>query len=383
MKRFKKKLKVSLNITNHRRFLTGFMAKENLEKYMKMALNLAKKGDGKVEPNPYVGCVIVKNKRVVSAGYHKFFGGPHAEVLAIKKLKRTPQLLKGSTLFVNLEPCCHTNKKTPPCVPLILQSGISAVVIGIKDPNFDVNGKGIRRLKAGGLKCKIGVMENEAKELNKVYIKNITKKMPYIIMKSAMTLDGKIATKTGDSKWISSAMSRKYVHKLRTSVDAILVGVETIINDDPLLDSHGLGRDPLRIVIDPDFRIPKNSKVMSDNGRTLIVTSKKSASSKKEILSINSKNGIIDFKILLGKLYEKGINNILIEGGGTTNWNAIKSGVVDEVLFFIAPKIVGGIDAKTAIEGEGIKEVSKAIKIVMAESFNIGGDIVIKGKVSR
>lgn len=357
-----------------------FMAQDMCyEKYMKMAMDLAKKGIGAVEPNPYVGCVIVKNNRVVSTGYHKFFGGPHAEVSAIKKLKKNPRVLKGSTLFVNLEPCCHTNKKTPPCVPLITKSGIGEVVIGMKDPNPEVNGRGIKRLKASGIKCKVGVLENETKELNKVYIKNITKKTPYVIMKSAMTLDGKIATKIGDSKWISSEESRRYVHKLRASVDAVLVGVNTIINDDPTLDSHGMGSNPVRVVVDPDFKIPKSSKVITDGGRTIVVTSKKSAESDGKILNIKSKKGIIDFKVLIKKLYEKGINSILIEGGGETNWNAVKSGVVDEVLFFIAPKIIGGRLAPTPVEGEGFKKISDAITLKNMTVREFGGDVLIKG----
>jgi len=371
---------------------------EQDKKFMRLALRFASRGRGKVEPNPLVGAVIVKNDRVASRGWHRFFGGPHAEADAIGRLikrtsRRWEKILKGATLYVNLEPCCHKTplKKTPPCVPLIIKSGIARVVVGMTDPNPLVSGKGLAQLRRAGISITRGVLQEECAELNKVYIKNIRTSMPYVILKTAMTLDGKIATSDGDSKWITSDASRHYVHKLRSQVDAVLVGVNTIIKDNPLLTSHGEGKDPVRIIIDKNGIIPEEAKIFSAGTSEIILVTtphgKKRLLNKKfpripHILSFDT-NGVrmISFRRIMKEIYKKfNIRTLLIEGGGDTNWSAIKSGVVDEYLFFIAPKILGGKNSLTPVEGEGYKKIKFSQQIEIEKVFRLGNDIVISGK---
>ncbi|MEW6042255.1 MAG: bifunctional diaminohydroxyphosphoribosylaminopyrimidine deaminase/5-amino-6-(5-phosphoribosylamino)uracil reductase RibD, partial [Elusimicrobiota bacterium] len=246
------------------------------EKYLRIALELAKKGAGFVSPNPMVGCVIVKNDKIIGRGYHCCFGEPHAEINAIRSV-RSPLLLKGSTMYVNLEPCSHTNKKTPPCVPEIIKAGIKKVTLSMKDPNPQVNGRGISQLKSAGIRCQAGLLEKEARELNMSYIKWITKNTPYVISKWAMSIDGKIATKTGDSRWISSDEARKYTHKLRGEVDAVMVGIGTVLKDNPTLtsridDRQGrgcMGHQPLRVLLDPDLKVPLNANIINKDAGTI------------------------------------------------------------------------------------------------------------------
>jgi len=365
---------------------------------MQICLELAKKGVGKVNPNPMVGCVIVKNDKIVGQGYHRYFGDAHAEIEA---LKRAEGEAKDATMYINLEPCCHWGK-TPPCVPEIIRVGIKKVVIAMKDPNPLVNGKGIRQLKIsakGGfasgeknVKLKIGVLEKEAKELNRAYIKFITKKMSYAILKSAMSLDGKIATSTGDSKWITSLQARDYARRLRKQVDAVLVGINTVTKDNPLLTTHNQSRNPLRVVVDPNLQIPLWSRILNKEAETLIFTTgnQKNKSSKMQILekrgikilSLPAKNGRINFKQIMQGLAKMNIASVLIEGGGETNAYALEDKVVDEVILFIAPKIIGGKDALTPVEGEGIKTLSQALRIKNLSIEKIGSDFLLKGKIS-
>lgn len=384
------------------------------KKYMLACLKLAKKRAGKVSPNPMVGAVIVKDGKIVGQGYHRYFGGAHAE---IETLKNAGIKAKDATMYVNLEPCVHWGK-TPPCIPEIIKAGIKKVVTAMKDPNPLVDGKGIEWLKVKGVKCRVGILEKEAKELNRFYIKFITKKMPYVILKTAMTLDGKIATSTGESKWITSKETRNYVHHLRSQVDAILVGKNTVIKDNPSLTTHGKGHNPLRVVIDPDLSIPVNSKIFDSLAPTLVVTKNNASTAKIRILekkkikilslpctfvqddSANSKNGQvlpassyakvrglptkngkIDFKQIMRELAKMNIASVLIEGGGETNAYALKDGVVDEVLFFIAPKIIGGKNALTPVEDEGIQSLSQALKIKDWEIEKTCEDILVKGKI--
>ncbi|MFN3966130.1 MAG: bifunctional diaminohydroxyphosphoribosylaminopyrimidine deaminase/5-amino-6-(5-phosphoribosylamino)uracil reductase RibD [Endomicrobiia bacterium] len=361
------------------------------EKFMQIAIDLAKKGTGKVSPNPLVGCVIVKNNKIISNGYHQYFGGPHAEILALRNLPKnlSKNSLSKITLYINLEPCCHYNKKTPPCVPEIIKSGIKKLVIAMKDPNPEVNGKGINQLKKSGIECKVGILQKEAEELNKFYIKWVTKKIPYVILKWAMSIDGKIATKTGDSKWISSQESRKYVYKLRSQVDAVLVGIKTVLKDNPYLTAHGEGRNPARIIIDPYLKIPENANVLSNEAKTIIICSKQSKERVKKILKIkpninieflyfkSNKEQKIEFKEILEILARKNISSILVEGGGTTNAIALESDCVDEVLVFISPKIIGGENAITPVEGNGIEKISSAPLFKYKKFIPIGNDYLL------
>jgi len=364
------------------------------EKYMALCLELAKKGREKVFQNPMVGCVIVKNNKIIGMGYHKTFGGPHAEIEAINSVKNKSKL-KGATLYVNLEPCAHWGK-TPPCVDSIIKYGIKKVICAIIDPNPFVNGKGLKRLKDSGVDYKIGILENEAKELNKKYFKWIKTGLPYITLKSAITLDGKIATNSGNSKWISSEKSRKYSYKLRSQYDAILVGINTVLYDNPSLTSHGYGKNPIRIVLGNINRLKthkiSNYKVFNDGNETIFITYNKIKNKvllekykNIKIVEIISKNTNLSVKkINLKNVFLRqelsSITSVLVEGGGETVWSIIKSGLADDFILFVAPKIFGGRDAKTFVEGEGISKPKNAFKVIFDKIEHLGTDLVIKGR---
>lgn len=358
----------------------------NETKLMQLALSLAKKGADKTFPNPNVGAVIIKNGKIIGEGYHQFFGDKHAEINA---LAQAGDEAKDATLIVTLEPCSHYGK-TPPCVDAIIKSGIKEVIVGLKDPNPLVNGRGIKILKDAGVKVKVGILQDELKNFYKDYSKRFSKKKSYVVLKYAMTLDGKIATSTGDSKWISSEKSRNWVHKFRTNFDGILVGVNTIIKDNPHLTSHGKGKNPVRIILDPKLEIPITSNVVVDENPSVIVYSdgsKKKISEiekyRKFLIKIQSNSQIFDFRKIIEELRKISIFSILIEGGGLTAWNALKDGVVDEIITFISPKIVGGEDAITPVEGLGFKKIDEAIRTKIIEHKNIGEDIFIRSKLIR
>jgi len=360
------------------------------EKYIKRCLDLAKKALGYTSPNPLVGAILVHKNKIIGEGYHTAFGRPHAEVEAINDAikKGNENLIKKSTLYVNLEPCCHWGK-TPPCVDKILQFGIKKVVCSMYDPNPKVKTKGIKKLVLNGVKCEVGVLNKEAKELNKFYIKWITKKLPYITIKSAITLDGKIATKTGDSKWIGSEDSRRYVYKLRSIYDAVLVGVNTVLKDNPDLTTHDLGRDPLRVIVGDISKLAKKDfdkyKIFSGWNRTIIFTRKNKFSNlvvKKfsNVKIFEFKEKLIPFKKILSILANLNISSVLVEGGGETIWHLLKEKLVDNFILFVSPKIFGGKDAKTFVEGEGVKFVKDAFKVKIENVEFIGEDLVLKGK---
>jgi diaminohydroxyphosphoribosylaminopyrimidine deaminase/5-amino-6-(5-phosphoribosylamino)uracil reductase len=265
----------------------------------------------------------------------------------------------------------------------------------MKDPNPLVSGKGIRKLVCNGIKVKCGVLENEARELNKVFVKNIITGLPYVMIKSAVSVDGKIAAKTGDSKWISSDQSRKYVHDLRAGVDAILVGINTVLKDNPVLTAHGIGKDPIRIIVDPELKVPlKTNIVKHDPANTVVVVSenvrKKQGSKINRLIKTGARvlfvkqnlRGNMDFRTIMNQLVSQlHVYSVLVEGGGETNWSAIKSGVVDELILFIAPKIIGGRDAKTSVEGDGISKISNAISLQHVITENIGQDLMVRYKL--
>lgn len=356
------------------------------EYYMSLALSLAIKGKGKVNPNPMVGAVIVKNNKIIGKGYHEKFGGNHAEVNAIEN---TSEDLYGSTLYVNLEPCSHFGK-TPPCVDKIIQSGIKRVVIASIDPNPLVQGKGIEKLKNAGIEIKTGVLDKENKKLNEIFIKYIKTKTPFIFMKVAMSLDGKIATCKGDSKWISCEESRKCVHKLRRELMGILVGINTVIKDDPMLNCRlENGKNPIRIIVDTELKIPMSSKIISSakSIRTIVVTTKKAKLNSieplkekgVEILIVNLKKNLVDLNDMIHKLGELNIDSILIEGGATLNFSAINENIVDKLQVYIAPIIIGGENSKTPVEGEGINYIRESFKLHDLAYKKVGSDILIEG----
>jgi len=352
------------------------------EKNMKLALELAKKGEGSVSPNPLVGAVIVKNGKVVASGWHKKFGGDHAEIVALKNAKAKKVNVSGSTLYVNLEPCSHFGK-TPPCADAIIESGIKKVVIAMKDPNPLVGGKGIKKLIEAGIEVKVGCLKKEAQKLNEKFAKWISTKIPFVAIKFAMSLDGKIATRTGDSKWITSDASRKLVHELRDSYDAILVGRNTVATDNPVL--KGIKREPKRIILDSKLVLSPNSNVFRDSNVVVITTSAAPQSKiklfEKKNISVVVFKDKIDIKPLLKYLGEIGISSVFVEGGSEIFGSFIDSRAVDKVYCFISPQIIGGAGAKTAIAGKGADMVKNALNFNNSSFKQIGQDVLVEASV--
>lgn len=357
---------------------------DNDKFFMKRALRLAKKANYKTSPNPMVGAVIVKDGKIIAEGYHKKAGLPHAEAEAIMK---SPKNLKGSTLYVTLEPCCHKNKRTPPCTDAIISSGIKRVVIAMRDPNPEVSGKGIELLRNHGIEVVEGILVDEAKKLNEFYIKYITTKIPFVIIKIAMTLDGKIATPEGESKWITSEKSRKLVHKLRSQVDAILTAYGTVINDNPQLTSRiKRGRNPIRIVIDPELKIPINYHIYNPPPKTIAVVKDDFLTAEKErILSnrgvefITYNSDKVELNWLMKELGKRGIISLMIEGGSSLNAYAIQQKIGDKIMAFIAPKIIGGKNSYPCVGGNFYRSLNEAIEIEGLSIKKIGRDILIEG----
>jgi diaminohydroxyphosphoribosylaminopyrimidine deaminase/5-amino-6-(5-phosphoribosylamino)uracil reductase len=355
------------------------------EEYMKLAINLAKKGTGKTSLNPLVGAVVVKNDRIIGKGYHKKYGEPHAEVNA---LKACGGKAKNATLYVNLEPCCHYGKKTPPCTDTIKKSGIKKVVCATLDPNPQVNGKGIETLRDACIEVDLGILEEEAKKLNEVYLKFITTKLPFVILKIAQTLDGKIATKLGDSKWITQEDSRRFVHSLRSWVDAVLVGANTVRKDNPELTVHkARGENPIRIILDSSGEISDRAKVIKENKdrKTIIVTIRGwgrsltlAPASGIQIWKIKEgKNGKVDLVQLLAKAGENQISSLLVEGGSQVFTSFLKEKLVDKIYYFLSPKILGkGLDSFGDL---GIKKISDSITLRDCEIKKFKNDLLIIG----
>lgn len=357
--------------------------KQEHKKYMQLVLDLAKKGKCFVFPNPMVGAILVKNNKIISKGYHKYFGAEHAEVQAINSSKTN---IEGSTLYVNLEPCNNWGK-CPPCVDLIIKSKIKTVVCAMQDPNPLTSGKSFKKLKSAGITVINGILGKQAKQLNKEYINHIEKAKQYILVKSAVSLDGKIATKYGDSKWISNEKSRNFVHKLRTRFDAILVGINTVLKDNPVLSSHNKGKNPVRVVLDEKLKIPSNYNIIDGKIPTIILYDEKIKKipayfnkNMIKLVKINFKQAKKNFNIVIEKLNKMALKRILIEGGGEINSSVLKTGKVDEVLLFIAPIIVGGRNAKTFVEGEGIKYIKDSLKFDKIKIKKFGNDTAIFAK---
>lgn len=333
------------------------------ERYMRAAIGFAKKAEGMTSPNPLVGAVLVKAGRVVGNGYHKRCGLPHAEVNAIAD---AGPKARGADLYVTLEPCDHFGR-TPPCTGAIIDAGIKRVIIGMRDPNPVNNGRGTARLKRAGIKVLTGVLEEEAVSINLPYIKYIKTGLPYITLKMAQSLDGKIATRTGNSKWITSEDARDYVQRLRGKVDAIMVGANTVLKDDPSLCCKIPGaKQPARVIAGGRAAIPASAKIFRNAGKA------------KVIVAVGPE-GKIDLKDLLKKLGRMGLVNILVEGGGEIAASLVNRGLVDKYLFFIAPKVIGGRSAVTSVEGEGVKFVKDAVMIKDMKVVMVGRDILIEG----
>lgn len=359
---------------------------------MRRALKLAAKGTGYTSPNPLVGAVIVKDGRIIGEGFHRLYGSDHAEVDAFKNATED---VRGADMYVTLEPCSHYGK-TPPCARAIVEKGISRVFIGLTDPNPLVSGKGIQILMENGIQVESGILEEEGRKLNEIFLKYITTELPFCIMKTAMTLDGKIATASGDSKWITGELSRKHVHELRHRVSAIMAGIGTILADDPMLTTRLEGRsgkDPVRIIIDSSARIPLEAKVLNPDSKAGAIIAATAKADKQKIKALEAKgaeviitplkdNGV-DLSFLMRELGKRKIDSVLLEGGGSLNYSALKSGIVDKVNSFIAPKIIGGENARTPVEGEGIAYMKDAIMLHKTEFYKFGDDIMVEGYIRK
>lgn len=356
------------------------------EKYMALALELAEKGRGKVEPNPMVGAVLVKDGEIVGKGYHQVFGGAHAEINAIHEGGTN---CRGATLYVSMEPCAHYGK-TAPCVDAIIKAGIIKVVAAVVDPNPITSGKGIQQLKEAGIEVVVGVMEMQAKRLNAPFFKLMQKELPYITVKWAMSIDGKIATHTGESRWITSDESRKYAHKIRGQMDGVLVGINTVVRDDPLLTCRiEGGRNPKRIVVDNSALLPVNSRLLNtiNEGEIIVAVSKNAQRNRVEkleqlgckIIQTKDMNGRVDLKELFQRLGERKLTNILVEGGSRVITSVIEGRLADRVMVFVAPIIIGGAGAKSPVLGTGINKISEAAEIDEIEIKRFSNDIVIEG----
>lgn len=360
------------------------------EQFMKRAIELAKQGVGWTAPNPLVGAVVVKNGRVIGEGYHRKYGELHAERNALAACTEDPA---GATLYVTLEPCCHYGK-TPPCTEIIIEKKIAKVVIGSRDPNPKVAGKGARILRERGIEVVEDYMREACDALNPVFFHYITTKTPYVVLKFAMTLDGKIATRTGASKWITGEAARNHVHQLRGRYAGILAGIGTVLADDPMLNCRIDGaHQPLRIILDSQLRIPMGSRlVRSAKEYPLLIVCNESTRDREEgtsriqkleeagakVWTLPEKNGHPDLNVLMQRLGEEKIDSVLIEGGGTVNEAALKAHIVHHVYAYIAPKIFGGEDAKTPVEGSGIRLPQECANLRLAKITVLLNDILLE-----
>lgn len=360
------------------------------EQFMKRAIELAKQGAGWTAPNPLVGAVVVKNGRVIGEGYHRKYGKLHAERNALAACTEDPA---GATLYVTLEPCCHYGK-TPPCTEIIIEKKIAKVVIGSRDPNPKVAGKGARILREHGIEVVEDYMREACDAVNPVFFHYITTKTPYVVLKFAMTLDGKIATRTGASKWITGEAARNHVHQLRGRYAGILAGIGTVLADDPMLNCRIDGaHQPLRIILDSHLRIPMGSRlVRSAKEYPLLIVCNESNRDREEgasriqkleeagakVWTLPEKNGHPDLNVLMQRLGEEKIDSVLIEGGGTVNEAALKAHIVHHVYAYIAPKIFGGEDAKTPVEGSGIRLPQECAQLRLAKITVLLNDMLLE-----
>lgn len=367
-----------------------FMQKK--EEYMRRALELARKGEGHTSPNPMVGCVVVKDGRIISEGYHEKYGEFHAERNA---LTRCTEDTAGADLYVTLEPCCHQGK-TPPCTDIIIEKKIARVFVGSMDSNPLVAGKGVQILRDHGIYVETGILDAECRKLNEVFYHYIATKTPFVVMKYAMTLDGKIACATGDSKWVTGEIARTQVHRMRGRYRGIMVGIGTVLADDPMLNCRVEGGvDPVRIICDSNLHIPTESQIVktASDIETIVACSQEALESerKQEKIRRLKESGIqiigtegahgVNLMELMKELGGQNIDSILLEGGGTLNAFALEDGIVNKVYAYIAGKLIGGMDARSPVEGMGIDRMADAITLQNMEIEKLGDDFCIVGYV--
>ncbi len=368
------------------------------EQYMRRAIELAKLGIGKVNPNPLVGAVIVKDGEIIAEGYHAKYGDLHAERNAFKNLTDR-EAARGASMYVTLEPCCHYGKQ-PPCTEAIIEHGIAKVYVGSNDPNILVAGKGIQQLRDAGIEVVTEFLKEECDALNPVFFHYITTGTPYVVMKYAMTLDGKIATHTGHSRWVSGEESRKRVHETRNALSGIMVGIGTVLNDDPLLTCRMEdGTNPTRIICDTKLRIPLSSQIVDTANEvpTIVATipphpeykrfweEEKSFLEKNSVrvLVVKEKNNKIDLQDLMIELGKLQIDSVLLEGGSALNYSALEEGIVNRIEAYIAPKIFGGVGFFTPVGGEGVTLASDALKTTFISATPVGEDILLTYEVEK
>ncbi len=355
------------------------------EFFMARALELAARGTGRVNPNPLVGAVIVRDGRIIGEGWHEVYGGPHAEVNAIA---RATEDVRGATIYVTLEPCSH-HGKTPPCAQLLKDQGFARVVAAQTDPNPLVAGRGLALLREAGIAVTVGILEEAARQQNEIFLHWIRTGRPWVVLKTAMTLDGKIATVTGASQWITGSESRQLVHQLRHRLCAIMTGIGTVLADDPSLTCRlEAGRDPLRIIIDPSLRIPLPARVLNLPGQCLIAAGSGADPGKRrqlealpgvEVVTVPAGPGGLDLSWLMAYLGGRGVDSILLEGGGALNWSMLRAGLVHRVMAFIAPKIIGGASAPTPVGGSGFAALEQALELINVSCRPVGADLLIAG----
>jgi diaminohydroxyphosphoribosylaminopyrimidine deaminase/5-amino-6-(5-phosphoribosylamino)uracil reductase len=370
-------------------------------RFMREALELARRGAGTARPNPMVGAIIVMDGKVVGRGWHERCGQPHAEVNAFASARAAGfERFAGATLYVTLEPCCHTGR-TPPCSDLVIASGVSRVVCAMEDPNPLVAGKGFKALEAAGIEVTVGVLGREARALNRAFIKHITTGLPYVILKSALSLDGKIATVGGESKWISCEESREEVHRLRAECAAVMTGIGTVLADDPLLTArgkHAQSANGIRIVVDTNLRIPVSSRIVATAREAPVVVaasaraieladddlrSKLAAleAAGVRVLPVSEREGKVDLAALARDLGADGIDSVLLETGGTLAWGALEAGIVDRVRYYLAPTLIGGEGARGALGGKGAASLAAAPRLANVETRAVGCDLAVEGDV--
>jgi len=356
------------------------------EFFMREALRIARNAEGRTSPNPLVGAVVVRDGKIIAEGWHRQAGTPHAEIHA---LKMAGELAKGATLYVTLEPCSHFGR-TPPCANAIVDAGIKKIFAAMSDPNPKVAGRGFEILKAAGVEVEVGLLEEEARKLNEIFIKWVTKNLPFVTMKFACSLDGKIATVGGESQWISCLESRKFSHRLRDLNDAILVGVGTVLADNPTLTTRLVeGKNPVRVIVDSNLKTPLNSKVVTDkSARTIIATTTNAPPEKISALKnfgveiiFAGEGERVNLKILMSELARREITSVLVEGGGTIHFSMLKEKLVDKIFAFVAPKIIGGKNSLSAVAGAGFEKLSDAVNLKNFTAEKIGEDFLLGGYV--
>ena len=355
---------------------------------MRLALELAELGAGYVNPNPLVGAVILKDGEVIGRGHHREFGGPHAEVFA---LREAGDASRGATLVVTLEPCCH-HGKTPPCTDAIITAGVARVVTAHRDPSPSVNGKGIATLRAAGIDVEEGLLAEEAATQNEIFLTYVTAGRPFVQLKLACSLDGRIATRTGDSKWITGEASRVEAHRLRTRFSSIAVGVETVIADDPQLTvRHVTGKDPIPVILDPAGRTPLDANVLRSTMHPIVVTASMPAATEEQLAAqgvrvwriVADENGRFDLARLLARLAETGVDSLLIEGGGETAAAFLEAGLLDKVSLFLAPMLIGGREAIPALGGTGVDRIADAWRLEHLSMVKLDHDLMLVGYPER